>query len=65
MIKDKFSVDEYVFATLNIYLDIINLFLLILHRAAVALSGRVLNECLAFENRMHCTYVRPADVVDV
>ena len=30
MIKDKFSVDEYVFATLNIYLDIINLFLLIL-----------------------------------
>ena len=30
MIKEKFSVDEYVFATLNIYLDIINLFLLIL-----------------------------------
>ena len=30
MIKDKFSVDEYVFAALNIYLDIINLFLLIL-----------------------------------
>ena len=30
MIKDNFSVDEYVFAALNIYLDIINLFLLIL-----------------------------------